>query len=117
MVYILDSDDQIDKTMLECAYWSLRTNPEATWVYSNMANFDGKNFLWDPPFDCEKEKKENILSVSSLIKKDKLLEVGGYSAVDKNVHEDWHLWLRMLEKGYFPIRLNYYGFWYRNKKV
>ena len=22
----------------------------------------------------------------------------------------------MLEKGYFPIRLNYYGFWYRNKK-
>ena len=32
------------------------------------------------------------------------------------MHEDWHMWLRMFEKGYFPIRMNYYGFWYRKKK-
>ena len=61
-------------------------------------------------------KKENILPVCSLIKKEALLAVGGYGVVDNDVHEDWHLWLRMLEKGYFPIRMNYYGFWYRKKK-
>ena len=116
LIYTLDSDDQIDITMLECCYWSLMTNQEATWVYADMANFDGKEFLWNPEFDCEKEKKENILPVSALIRKKALLEVGCYGAVDKNVHEDWHLWLRMLSKGYFPIRMNFYGFWYRNKK-
>lgn len=44
LIFPLDSDDLIDETMLECAYWSLKTNPEASWVYSDMANFDGKTF-------------------------------------------------------------------------
>ena len=116
LLFILDSDDAIEKTMLECSYWSLKTNPKASWAYADMANFDGQEFLWKQIFKLETEKKENILPVCSLIKKQALLDVGGYGVVDDDVHEDWHLWLRMLEKGYFPIRMNYYGFWYRKKK-
>lgn len=116
LVFILDADDVIDKTMLECSYWSMKTNPEASWAYADMANFEGAEFLWKQIFNCNTEKKENILSVCALIKKKDLLDVGGYGVVDDDVHEDWHLWLRMLEKGYFPIRMNYYGFWYRKKK-
>lgn len=116
LVFILDADDAIDRTMLECSYWTLQTNPKATWVYADLVNFDGQEFLWKKIFDINIEKKENILPVCSLIKKQAILDVGGYAAVDEDVHEDWHLWLRMLEKGYFPIRMNYYGFWYRKKK-
>lgn len=116
LLFILDADDAIDRTMLECSYWTLQTNPKATWVYADMANFDGQEFLWRPLFDIHTEKKENILPVCSLVRKQAILDVGGYGAVDEDVHEDWHLWLRMLEKGYFPIRMNYYGFWYRKKK-
>lgn len=116
LIFTLDSDDLIDKTMLECAYWSLKTNPEATWVYSDIANFDGKQFLWKKVFDLEVQKQENLLPVCALMKKDAVLEVGGYGVVDKDVHEDWHLWLRLLEKGHIPTRMNFYGFWYRNKK-
>ena len=116
LLFILDADDMIDETVLECSYWTLKTNPKATWVYSDLVNFDGKEFLWKKIFDLEVEKRENIMPVCSLIKKEALLEVGGYGAVDEDVHEDWHLWLRLLEKGHFPIRMNYYGFWYRNKK-
>ena len=116
LIFTLDSDDLIDKTMIECAYWALQTNPEATWVYADMANFDGKQFLWKKVFDIDVEKQENLLPVCSLIKKEAILEVGGYGVVDKDVHEDWHLWLRLLEKGRIPIRMNFYGFWYRNKK-
>ncbi len=116
LIYVIDSDDIIDRTMLECCYWTLQTNPKASWVYADMANFDGQEFLWKREFDIKIEKKENILPVCSLIRKEALLSVGGYGAVDEDVHEDWHLWLRMLEKGYFPIRMNYYGFWYRKKK-
>lgn len=116
LIFVLDSDDVIDRTMLECCYWTLKTNPKASWVYADLVNFDGQEFLWKKIFDCNIEKKENIISVCALIKKEALLDVGGYGVVDNDVHEDWHLWLRMLEKGYFPIRMNYYGFWYRKKR-
>ena len=116
LLFILDADDAIDRTMLECSYWTLQTNPKASWVYADMANFDGQEFLWRKIFDSNTEKKENILPVCSLVRKQAILDVGGYGAVDEDVHEDWHMWLRMLEKGYFPIRMNYYGYWYRKKK-
>lgn len=116
LVFILDSDDCIDKTYLECAYFTMLTNPDATWAYGDCVTFDGQNFLWKKVFDCEQEKKENILPVTALIKKQAILDVGGYAAVDKDVHEDWHMWLRMIEKGYYPVRMNYYSFWYRSKK-
>lgn len=115
LVFILDSDDCIDETFLETAYFSMLTNPDATWAYSDVVTFDGKNFLWKKIFDCEEEKKENILPVCALVKKKAILDVGGYAAVDKDVHEDWHMWLRMIEKGMYPIRMNFYGFWYRSK--
>ncbi len=117
LIFTLDADDLIDETMLECAYWTLQTNPEATWAYSDLANFDGKRFLWKKEFDVEVEKKENLLTVTALIKKQAILDVGGFNVVDQNVHEDWHLWLRLLEKGYFPAKMNFYGFWYRQKKT
>ncbi len=116
IIYMLDSDDLIDKTLLECGYWTLYTNPEAKWAYSNCVNFEGMEFLYKPEFNSEQQKKENLIIGSSFIRKAALLEVGGYNAVDKDVHEDWHLWLRMLEKNYFPVKMNYYGFWYRKRK-
>lgn len=115
LVFILDSDDCIDETYLETAYFSMITNPDATWAYADVVTFEGKNFLWKKIFDCEEEKKENILPVCALVKKQAIFDVGGYAAVDEDVHEDWHMWLRMLEKGMYPIRMNYYGFWYRSK--
>jgi len=116
IIYMLDSDDLLDKTLLECGYWTMKTNPEAGWAYANCVNFGEMQFLYRPDFDSEQEKKENLSIGSSFIRKQKLIEVGGYNAVDKDVHEDWHLWLRMLEKGYFPVKMNFYGFWYRKRK-
>lgn len=116
LIYILDSDDLIDPTTLETSYWTLMTNPKASWAYTDVVNFEGEEFLWKREFDCETEKQENLLTISSLIRKKDILAVGGYNAVDKDVHEDWHLWLRMLEKGYYPVHMSFYGFWYRKKK-
>ena len=63
LVFILDSDDAIDKTYLECAYFTMLTNPDAVWAYTDVVTFDGQNFLWKKVFNCEQEKKENILPV------------------------------------------------------
>ncbi len=115
IIYMLDSDDVLDPTLLECGYWTLKTNPTASWAYCNCVNFGGVEFLYRPEFNSEQEKKENLVIGSSFIVKKDLLEVGGYNVVDQDVHEDWHLWLRMLEKGKYPVKMNLYGFWYRQR--
>ncbi len=109
----LDSDDLIIDTYIETAYWSLRTNKDATWAYSNSVGFGIYKYLWNVKFDKNRMKKENILTATALIRKDKILELNGYGVAKRYVNEDWHLWLRMLAKGYFPVQMNFYGFWYR----
>lgn len=116
LLYILDPDDLMEPTFLETGYWSLMTNPEAKWVYSNHVGFQNFEYTTSTPFDLNVEKRENIICGNSIVRKKELLEVGGYSKAQRGVYEDWHLWLRMLAKGYFPIRMNYYGFWYRRRE-
>ncbi|MEG1009798.1 MAG: glycosyltransferase [Clostridia bacterium] len=113
IIFTLDADDLIDKTMLECGYFSLLTNKDATWAYSSIATFGEENFLYNPLFDTFIEKKENVVSVASFIRKKEFLEISDYGLLPKEVHEDWYLWLSFLAKGYKPLKMNYYGFWYR----
>ena len=113
IVFCLDADDLIDNTMLECGYFTLFTNKEATFAYSSICTFGDNNYLYSPVFDTLKEKKENLISVASFIRKEAFLEIEEYSKLPNGVHEDWYMWLSFLSKGYKPVRMNYYGFWYR----
>lgn len=115
LLFIMDSDDAIDETFLECGYFSLLYNKKAAWAYSNMANFGEQEFLWNREFSTSIEKKENVICGNSIVRKDAFFEVGGYGEKKKDIHEDWQLWLKLLAKGYCPIRMNFYGFWYRKR--
>lgn len=112
----LDSDDLIEKTFIETMFWTLETNQDATWAFTNSAGFGKWRYLSDCEFDSEIMKTNNQITATALIRKDKILELGGYSVAKRYVNEDWHLWLRMLQKGYFPVQVNYYGFWYRRRE-
>ncbi len=110
----LDADDLIIPTYFEYLYWALLKNEKATWAYCGLVGFSAKEHLWSIPFSSNSEKKENILVVSSAIRKKELLVAGSYNELEKHYNEDWHLWLRFLAKGYRPVQLkDYYGFWYR----
>lgn len=109
----LDADDLIEPQHLECLYWALVTNKEGAWVYSGLVGFGGDQHLWKYIFTSEKEKEENILIINGLIRKSALEDVGGYLELAKLYNEDWHLYLRMLAKGYRPIQIEQYSFWYR----
>jgi len=111
----LDSDDLINKTYLECAYWTLETNPEASWTYTDVINFDGAEFLWRKWFNVYLEQRENLLVMASFVRKDKVKEIGGFKLREKKVYEDWYLWLRLMENGNFPVRMSFLGTWYRTK--
>lgn len=115
-LFFLDSDDLIVDTYLECAYWTLETNPKATWTYTDSLGFGGDKYLWNKWFDSENMKKENDLVATALIRKKEFFEVNGYELKEKSISEDWNLWLKLIAKGHFPVRMNFYGFWYRRKE-
>lgn len=111
----LDSDDLINETYLECAYWTLETNPKASWAYADTINFGGQNFTWVKWYNPKKVMQDNILVMTAMIRKEAFWAVNGFEIRDKNVYEDWCLWLKMIEKRMYPVRMNFLGFWYRKK--
>ena len=115
--FFLDSDDLIEPTYLECAYWTLETHKDASWAYTDSVGFEGQEYLWNKWYDPMKMKKINDLVATALIRKEDFNEVNGYELREKAVNEDWNFWLKMIAKGKFPVRISFYGFWYRRKKV
>ena len=116
-VFFLDCDDIPDKTMLECLYWTLETHEEASFAYTTMVNFGDREFIWEQYLTVEREKEENVICIASLVKKEDLLEVGCFGITEKAMYEDWNLWLKLLEKGKIPIRVNAPIFWYRTSNT
>ncbi|MCI8331032.1 MAG: glycosyltransferase [Bacilli bacterium] len=112
-VFFLDCDDMIENNMLECMYWTLETHPKASFTYTAMTNFGDSEFIWEKYLTIETEKKDNIINISTMVKKEDLLEVGCFGLVEKSVYEDWNLWLKLLAAGKIPIRINAPLFWYR----
>ena len=114
-IVFLDSDDLINETYLECAYWTLETNPKASWAYTDTNNFDGEEFTWTKWYNPRKVMQDNILVMTAMIRKEAFFAVNGFEIRDKNVYEDWCLWLKMIKNGMYPVRMNFFGFWYRKK--
>lgn len=114
-LFFLDNDDLIEPTCLECALWTLETNNKAAWTYTDSVGFDADEYTWNKCFNSRKLKQQNDLVATAMIRKDDFIEVGGYGLREKAVNEDWNFWLKMVAKGKFPVRMNFYGFWYRRK--
>ena len=112
----LDSDDLIDKTYLEIAYFTLETNTKATWAYTDSIGFGNVEYTWNKGFSSNKLKKVNELTVNAVIKKEDFLAVGGYGLKEKKIFEDWNLWLKFIAAKKYPVHNSYYGFWYRRNE-
>lgn len=115
-ILFLDDDDIIDDTYLECAYWTLETNKGASWAYTDIVHFGELEALAAARFDPEMEKRVNNIVVTALIRKQDFLQVGGFALKEKGIWEDWNLWLKMIAAGMYPVRMDFWGFWYRRKE-
>lgn len=112
----LDSDDLIEETYIETLYWTLETNKKAAWAFTDSVGFGKWLYLSDKKFDSDIMKTENQITATALIRKNEITDLGGYGVAKRYVNEDYHLWLRLLAKGKFPVQVTYYGFWYRRRK-
>ena len=111
-----DDDDLIEPTFLECGFWTLETNKDAAWAYSDSLGFGSIEYTWNKYFSSEKMKKENDLISAALVRKTDFFLVNGYNLKEKAVNEDWNFWLKLLSKEKFPVHISFYGEWYRRKE-
>jgi glycosyltransferase involved in cell wall biosynthesis len=109
----LDADDLIEPTYVECVYWSLYINPEASWSYTDSVGFFEQEYLWKKPFNSVQMKTENILTYAAGIRKKDLMEIGLQSEQQKYLYEDWQQWLKLLGAGKKGVHMGWNGFWYR----
>lgn len=114
-VVFIDDDDYLSLTYLECAYVSMLTHKDAGWCYSDVVNFGGIESLWNKQFSCGRLKNENILVSQAMVRKKAFYDVEGFMLEGNGHYEDWIFWLKLLAKGYSPIHMGFYGFWYRRK--
>ncbi len=117
-IFPLDCDDLDEPTYLEYCWWMLQKNPEAAWAYATSCGFEGQEYLWDVPFDPITMKTQNIVTPTALIRKSWLVKAGCYDeTISKHYNEDWHLWLRLLALGAYPVQATQeYLHWYRRSE-
>lgn len=113
ILLLLSQRDLIDKTMIECGYFTMLTNPEGVWAYSRSVDFGRKNRLYNKKLDIYEMTKQNIISKCAFIRKEKFLELDEYINLPMEVYEDWYMWLSFLSKKYVPIKMDFYGYWNR----
>lgn len=109
----LDADDLIEPTFLEYCWWMLQKNPNAAWAYTGSLGFGSIEYLWEHRFDPILLKRQNHLTATALIRKERILAVGGYEE-RRNYNEDWLLWLKLVAAGGYPAQSTGEPlFWYR----
>ncbi len=113
LLLFFDADDLVEENTLEMLYFALLRHPEAAWAYTDIVTFGEKEYLWQKNFTSDVEKRENVVSVCSLVRREAFEKVGGFSVVGRFFNEDWHLWLKMLAEGYAPAHVKQLSFWYR----
>lgn len=74
-IFPLDADDLIDKTILECSFWALESFKSAVWAYTNIVGFESMTYLDSRKFDTEQMKKDNQITATALIRKEKMQEL------------------------------------------
>jgi hypothetical protein len=102
-VFILDAGGEIYPSTLERLVGALDADPQATFSYPMVAVFDGdrpEELLSSLPWEPERLKSGNWIDPMVLIRRDRLLELGGY-ATDPRLAgwEDFHLWCQCAEAG------------------
>lgn len=113
IVVPLDTDDLIEPTFLEYMYLTLSLHPKAGWCYTDSVGFQDQQYLYHKDFNAEQELKENMLTATAGIRKAMWQDVGGYLEMPFSFNEDWHFWLKCLQKGWVPTHVPEYLFWYR----
>lgn len=109
LVFVLDADNMIYPTALGRLLEALRRDPAASFAYPMQAVLQGGRLrgvhnLW--PWDPQRFVFANYIDAMALIRREALLEHGGYSRDGRlDSQEDHDLWCRMAERGQYGVHV------------
>ena len=106
-VFILDADNLLYPRCLERCLEALETDTQASVAYPIIEKFGEEcalmgNVVWNR----DRFKRENCIDAMALIRCIHLVEVGGYSelsAIGRLGWEDYQLWCKFIENGYYGV--------------
>ena len=117
-LYPLDADDMMLENCIEKIIETIEKNPDVDIIAPSFKCF-GKHtesvILTDNPV-LEDFKIANRIGYFSAIKKEALLEIGGYSPRMTHGYEDYHLWVNLLSNGKKIITIKDILILYRTKE-
>ncbi len=113
LILFLDSDDMLDPTALEKLCWAITVRPDLAFVYSGVVHFGDIQAVVYDEFDPERLHKENFLTVTSIMRRDVYLALGGSDPTLNDIHEDYDFWLRLVDSGHVGMLFHEPLFFYR----
>lgn len=115
-VFQLDSDDLVEPTAIEKCLLFLCTHPECSFVKGFTVGFGAKQHLYDKGFHLrEKFLQHNCATITTMIRREDFLAVGGYDESIRGGMEDWDFWLRCAAAGKWGDTIREYLDWYRRR--
>ena len=116
--YPLDADDKMFPNCIERIVEIIENNPDADIVAPSFKEFGVRDreviLMPEPKFDDF--KTGNRIGYFSAIKKEALLEIGGYSPRMVHGYEDYHLWVNLLSVGKKIVTIPELLIFYRTKE-
>ena len=106
-LFILDADNLLYPRCVERCLAALEADPEASVAYPIIEKFgEQSGLIGNVVWTRDRFKKQNCVDAMSLIRKQALLETNGYSileAVGKLGWEDYQLWCKFIDKGFYGV--------------
>lgn len=99
----LDADDWIEKDYLEETVRVMVDDNEIGVVTTDLRTFGQMDEVWmrpNYPVKIENLKNNNQIYVCSLIRKEAVLQCGGYNTKMIHGYEDWDLWIDIVKRGW-----------------
>lgn len=111
-IFPLDADDIIDANIIDIEVDILERNNHVKVVTSSDIFIGDKEGPWElPQFNLNLLARRNLMSVSSLYRKEDWVRIGGYQSGVS--FEDWVFWIAMLKDGGEVVRVPQVGIHYR----
>jgi glycosyltransferase involved in cell wall biosynthesis len=115
-IFPLDADDQLADGALDALADALDASPEARFAWGDVGAVGEEGYVARIPLQLDPWliTYVNQLPVLSLVRRDALVDVGGWKPGVR--HEDWDLWMSFAERGWRGVRVErivaYYRFTY-----
>lgn len=115
-VFFIDDDDLIEPTALEKMVWFLEAYPNFSITKGSTIHFGAINAYTNQSFEHSYLfTRSNPVTPRFMIRRQVLMEVGGFDESITNGIDDWEFWMRLASKGYWGHGIPEFLDWYRRR--